>query len=130
MVGASPCDVTVIDTFQGKSYWIIYALCRRLSEKKPTVWYTRTRLYMFVGDGVYSSSIANPPSASFKTRVLTLLDADARKDIPEFLMGSGSPYLVAFVTSPKAERWKALTKTTEWEMVYMNPWTKAELSNA
>jgi hypothetical protein len=116
--------------FQGKSYWITYALCRRLSEKKPTVWYSRTGLYLFVSDGVYVSSQPEPSSLSFQTRILTLLDADARKDIPEFLIGPGSLYLVAFVTSPKAERWKSLKKTTHWEMVLMNPWTRKELSNA
>jgi hypothetical protein len=87
---------------------------------------------MFVSDGVYISSIAEPSSLSFHTRVLTLVDADAGKleAVPEFLIGLGSLYLVVFVTSTKDNRWKGLTKTTEWTIIYMNPWTRNEISNA
>lgn len=84
---------------------------------------------MFVADGVYISRNPHPCSTSFKTRVFTLVDADGEDHVPAFLIQPGSHYLVTFTTSSNDKRWKGLTKTTDWELAVMNPWTRNELSN-
>lgn len=113
----------------GKSYWIYYALCRHLAERKPILWYIDPSLYLFVSDGVYMSP-SNLSSASFRTRVWTLVDADNQKSFPHVLSSPGTNYLFIFATSPKQERWKSLVKTTIYEVAIMNPWTRKEISKA
>ena len=86
-------------------------------------------MFLFVNDGVYISPSGNPSSISFKTRVLTLVDADAADRVPAFLV-SCSKYLVVLISCPQEERWKGLRKTTDWELAIMNPWTRKEISEA
>jgi hypothetical protein len=84
-------------------------------------------MFLFVNDGVYMSPSGDPSSISFKTRVLTLVDADATDRVPAFLL-SCSKYLVAFISYPQEERWKGLRNATDWELAIMNPWTRKEIS--
>ncbi|KAF8473736.1 hypothetical protein DFH94DRAFT_764217 [Russula ochroleuca] len=113
----------------GKSYWIFYALCRRLAEGKPIMWYRDSVMYLFVSDGVYKTT-ENPHSSLFKTRVWTLVDADGENIFPPSLAQHGIKYLHIFTTSPKWGRWKSLTKTTSCAIAIMNPWTRGEISAA
>ena len=40
---------------KGKTFWILYAVRRRLGEAKPFLWYTAMRWYLFVQGGVFHS---------------------------------------------------------------------------
>ncbi|KAH8993992.1 hypothetical protein EDB92DRAFT_349231 [Lactarius akahatsu] len=41
LVSVFLCHLTVPELYwlKGKSYWVIYALCRRLTEGKPVIWF-------------------------------------------------------------------------------------------
>ncbi|KAI9429783.1 hypothetical protein H4582DRAFT_2024675, partial [Lactarius indigo] len=49
----------------GKSYWLLYALCRRLTEGKPVIWFHSAHRYLFVKEGVFVIS-SDYPSSGFK----------------------------------------------------------------
>ncbi|KAN0127602.1 hypothetical protein V8E53_014580 [Lactarius tabidus] len=113
----------------GKSYWLIYVLCRRLAYKKPIMWYRGQRMYLSVEDGVYMAPIDHP-STAFRTRVWTLVDADQSECVPESLAVPDTKHMIIFASSPKQERWEGMTKTTNYSVAIMNPWTRAEISEA
>lgn len=113
----------------GKSYWILYVLCRRLAYKKPVMWYRGHRLYLFVEDGVYLAP-KDYPSTEFRTRVWTLVDSDESNIFPESLAVPDTKHMIVFVSSPKEERWKGMTQTTTCAVAIMNPWTRREISEA
>ncbi|KAH8992842.1 hypothetical protein EDB86DRAFT_2830389 [Lactarius hatsudake] len=96
----------------GKSYWITYALCRRLAEGKPVFWFRSTARFLFVKEGVFEV----PPdyhSTDLKTRVWLLIDADDSKDeIPDYLAPHETNHLIILCSSPPSARWKPLTRTT------------------
>ena len=123
--------ITVIEiyTLKGKSFWLVYAVCRRLAEKKPTMWYREPDVYLFVTDGVYRYPMI-PSSDSFRTRIWTFVDADSEKSIPSSLARQHTNYLNVFTSSPNQERWAPLTKTTNYKVAIMNPWTRGEISHA
>ncbi|KAI0252208.1 hypothetical protein BJV78DRAFT_1203405 [Lactifluus subvellereus] len=57
------CGTRVVITGQpgiGKSYWIGYALRRRLGEGKLVIWYRERGCYLFAADGVYRPSLDTP----------------------------------------------------------------------
>ncbi|KAH8976722.1 hypothetical protein EDB86DRAFT_3057817 [Lactarius hatsudake] len=114
----------------GKSCWLTYALCQRLVEGKPVIWFSDTSRYLFVNEGVFEI----PPdynSTNFKTRIWTLIDADNCKDgIPDYLGPHRTKHLIILSSSPKSSRWQLLTKTTECSIAIMNPWTREEISQA
>lgn len=113
----------------GKSYWILYVLCRRLASRKPIMWYRGKRLYLFVEDGVYLAP-TDHPSTEFRTRVWTLVDADEGDRVPEALAVQDTKHMIIFASSPNKDRWKGLTKTTAIAIAIMNPWTRREISEA
>ncbi|KAI9438109.1 hypothetical protein H4582DRAFT_1878695 [Lactarius indigo] len=114
----------------GKSYWITYALCRRLAEGKPVIWFRTGARYLFVAEGVFKIP-SDYPSTEFKTRVWMLLDADDCKDgIPDYLAAHETNHLIILSSSPKSARWKLLSKTTQCSIAIMNPWTREEISQA
>ncbi|KAH9034832.1 hypothetical protein EDB85DRAFT_2219282, partial [Lactarius pseudohatsudake] len=114
----------------GKSYWVTYALCRRLAEGKPVFWFHSTSRFLFVKEGVFEV----PPdyhSTDLKTRVWLLIDADDSKDgIPDYLAPHETNHLVILCSSPPSARWKPLTRTTLCRVAIMNPWTRGEISQA
>ncbi|KAH9176577.1 hypothetical protein EDB89DRAFT_1846156 [Lactarius sanguifluus] len=113
----------------GKSYWVAYALCRRLTEGKPVFWFRSTARFLFVKEGVFEV----PPdyhSTDLKTRVWTFIDADDSKDgIPDYLAPHETNHLIISCSSQSA-RWKPLTRTTLCRVAIMNPWTRGEISKA
>ncbi|KAH9017577.1 hypothetical protein EDB85DRAFT_2096392 [Lactarius pseudohatsudake] len=113
----------------GKSYWIFYTLHRRLCEGKPVIWYHDSTRYLFVAEGVYI--LENTPSTSFKTHVWTLVDTDEDSNgMPPHLAVHLTQHFLIFTTTPQRCRWRRLGKTTLRTVVIMNPWTRAELSEA
>ncbi|KAH9172123.1 hypothetical protein EDB89DRAFT_1851565 [Lactarius sanguifluus] len=114
----------------GKSYWILYALHRCLCEGKPVIWYYDSRRYLFVAEGVYEL-FRDFPSVDFETRVWTLVDTDEDKSgIPPYLAVQLTKHFIIYTTSPQSSRWDGLDKTTLLKVIIMNPWTRAELSQA
>ncbi|KAH9034854.1 hypothetical protein EDB85DRAFT_963313 [Lactarius pseudohatsudake] len=128
-----PSPPSVVITGQpgiGKSYWPIYALCRRLAEKKPVIWFHSTQRYLFVEEGVF----VVPPdysSTDFKARIWTLIDADdCWNGIPDYLAPHRTKHSIILCSSPQSARWKRLSKTTECTIAIMDPWTREEISKA
>ena len=134
MASALLCDlfVTVIEIhcLKGKSYWALYALRRRLAEKKPVMWYSGSRLFLFVEEGVYESP-ERPRLDLFRTLVWTLVDSDqAKEGVPPHLAELRTKHFIIYTTSPTLDRWGRLAKTTQCAACVMNPWNKTEISKA
>ncbi|KAH9171752.1 hypothetical protein EDB89DRAFT_2096685 [Lactarius sanguifluus] len=128
-----PIPPSVVITGQtgiGKSCWLTYALCQRLVEGEPVIWFSDTRRYLFVKEGVFEIP-PDYPSTRFKTRIWTLIDADdSNNGIPDYLAPHRTKHLIILSSSPKSSRWQLLTKTTECSIAIMNPWTREEISQA
>ncbi|KAH9080202.1 hypothetical protein EDB83DRAFT_2513110 [Lactarius deliciosus] len=114
----------------GKSYWVQYALRRRLAEGKPVMWYRDSRQYLFVEEGVFVVP-QYYASTDFKTLVWTLVDADeCPSGIPSYLAVHDTKHFNIFVSYPQSSRWESLEKTTQCAVIVMNPWTRTEISQA
>ena len=124
-------DITDIDIhwLKGKSYWIFYAICRRLTQRLPTLWYRGGTLYLFASEGVYEM-VHHFPCTQFLSRVWTLTDTDESSVVPPSIAGSETQCLVIFTSSPDRKRWKGLAKNTTCVEVIMNPWSRREISEA
>ena len=134
LASALLCDlsVTVIEILclKGKSYWALYALCRCLAKKKPVMWYSESRLYLFVEEGVYESP-ERALHTVFKTLVWTFVDTDqAKEGVPPHLAEHRTKHFIIYTTSPTLSRWSRLAKTTQCAVCVMNPWNKTEISKA
>ncbi|KAH9172639.1 hypothetical protein EDB89DRAFT_2229267 [Lactarius sanguifluus] len=106
------------------------ALCQRLTEGEPVIWFSDTRRYLFVEEGIFEVP-RDYPSSKFKTRIWTFIDADDSNDgIPDYLAPHRSKHLIILSSSPKSSRWKLLTKTTQCSTAIMDPWTREEISQA
>jgi hypothetical protein len=133
-VSALLCDLSVtvieIHCLKGKSYWALYALRRCLAEKKPVMWYSDARLFLFVKEGVYESP-ERPRHSIFKTLVWTLIDTDqAKEGVPPHLSEHDTAHFIIYTTSPDWKRWGRLRKTTQSAVCVMNPWKKTEILKA
>ena len=116
---------------KGKSYWILYALYRRLAEGKPIMWYRDSTVFLFVNEGVYQAPPWGALSTTFRTRVWTLVDSDSDTlGVPSRLAVPDTKHLIIFCSSPQSGRWKGLGKTTLSRIAIMNPWTRGEISQA
>ncbi|KAH9166711.1 hypothetical protein EDB89DRAFT_1910472 [Lactarius sanguifluus] len=77
------CNITCVLRHRqpgiGKSLWIIYALCRHLTEGEPFIWYRGTRRYLFVAEGVFMVPLDHLPT-DFKTHIWTFINADDTSD--------------------------------------------------
>jgi len=122
----------VVQSQIGKSVWILYALRRRLAERKPVIWYYMKTCYLFIEDGGYLM-LPNFLQCHFKAVVWTLADSDSNQAVsgpPEDLMTHDTSFYVIFATSPAERRWARMDKTTRPAIAIMNPWTKAEIGFA
>ncbi|KAH9009986.1 hypothetical protein EDB83DRAFT_2234549 [Lactarius deliciosus] len=128
-----PMPPSVVITGQpgiGKSIWITYAVCQRLTEGEPFIWFSGTRRYLFVAEGVFVVPPDHPPT-DFKIHIWTFIDADDSKDgIPDHVATHRTRHLIILTSSPKSSRWKLLTKTTQCSTAIMDPWTREEISQA
>ncbi len=112
---------------KGKSVWIYYAVCRRLSEGKPVIWYRDQRRYLFVGAGVFETPKDFPSSYS-KPFIWTFVDWDGGEDgVPSRLVTEGTRHFVIFTTSPCRKQWWRMRKTTNFTRAIMDPWIENEI---
>ena len=116
--------------FKGKSYWILYAICRCLGESKVFLWYFQKNWYLFVRAGVFrcpGDLVVN----SFRPYIWAFVDADhSLAGVPPELAERETNILTIFTTSPKRERWMPLVKNMSCVTVIMNPWTWDEIYKA
>ena len=113
-----------------KSVWVYYALRRCLAERKPVVWYSKERCYLFVEEGVYEMP-ADFQQANFKSYIWTLVDSDeAPEGVPPYLVPHRTPLSVVFSTSPCGDKWSRLHKTVRPVVTIMNPWKRKEILRA
>jgi len=111
----------------GKSVWIYYALRRRLSERKPVIWYQDETRYLFVEGGVYEVPVKFKASR-FKFFIWTLVDSDyALEGVPHHLITPNTRHFVIYCTSPRNRRWYGMRKTVRNVVVIMNPWKSKEI---
>ena len=97
---------------------------------KPFIWSYRANYYLFVDEGVYML----PPDWNhddFRCIVWTLVDSDESKEgVPPRLIPHGTLLYVLYATSPAADRWSRMNKTTRRVVVIMNPWGREEIKRA
>ncbi|KAI0256325.1 hypothetical protein BJV78DRAFT_1358290 [Lactifluus subvellereus] len=125
--GIAPSVIITGQPRIGKTYWIRYALRRRLAEGKPIIWYRKNRCYLFAEDGVFLSP-SDLSATEFRTFVWTLADSD--DNFPSHLAKQDTRHFIMYTTSPRQERWKPLEKTTHSAVLIMNPWTREEIFQA
>ncbi|KAI0248219.1 hypothetical protein BJV78DRAFT_1239036 [Lactifluus subvellereus] len=129
-LGGDDLPPSVVITGQpgiGKTYWIRYALRRRLGEGNVIIWCGGAGRYLFAEDGVFEVP-SNHKNTDFKRRVWTLADSDGCD--PRALTHHGSNLFLMYTTSPRRKRWAPLAKTTRLITLVMNPWTREELFHA
>jgi len=97
---------------KGKSFWVFYVICRRLVDRKATIWYRDHNCHLFVRESVFKAP-PDFPSSYFRTFVWTLVDTDeAKEGFPSHLMTPGTRLYVTYITSPRSSRWSRMSKTT------------------
>jgi hypothetical protein len=120
-----------ISLLKGKSYWIYYAIRRRLGEKKPLIWYFLQKWYLFVEDGVFRCPEDFSPDIFRQGGLWVLVNTDgSMAGVPAILAESESKVNTIFTSSPWRERWKGLLKTTMCSQLIMNPWSWDEIYQA
>jgi hypothetical protein len=108
--------------------WVLYALRRRLAERKPIIWYQMKRCYLFVEEGVYQAPADFNPGV-FRSFIWTLVDSDEdTRGVPYHLVPHGTRMFVIYPTDPQKQRWSGLHNTVRTASVTMNPWTRGEIS--
>ncbi|KAF8506812.1 hypothetical protein F5888DRAFT_1798045 [Russula emetica] len=110
----------------GKSYWITYAVRRRLGERKPFLWLRGSFCFLFVEDGVFERLVDHVSGGDFVPFLWAFVDADGRSGVPDNLAHETNLYII-FTTSPKRDRWKSLTKKTNYAVIIMNTWSLEEI---
>ncbi|KAF8506809.1 hypothetical protein F5888DRAFT_37159 [Russula emetica] len=113
----------------GKSYWITYAVRRRLGERKPFLWLRGSFCFLFVEDGVFERLVDHVSGGDFVPFLWAFVDADGRPGIPDELVHETNLYII-FTTSPNRERWKRwkpLRKKTNCAVIIMNTWSLEEI---
>ena len=97
---------------------------------KPFIWCYKAEYYLFVREGVYTLP-SNWRHDDFRCIVWTLVDSDEHRDgVPPRLIPHGTLLFVIYSTSPAAELWSRMNKTTRRVVVIMNPWGRAEIKRA
>jgi len=118
---------------KGKTYWVGYAVRRRLGEKKPFLWYRDGFCFVFVEDGVYQQHVESKSffPSDFEPLLWAFVDADPHPTgVPEKLAGVDANLYIMFTTSPERERWKTLTKCKICMVIIMNAWFPEEMRQA
>ena len=133
-MSASPYKLFILERTdtrtEGKTYWILYAVRRRLGEAKPFLWYFAARWYLFVQDGVFEyPGLLN--STLFARYIWAFVDGDeSPSGVPPGLTAVESKLFTIFTSFPSEDRWKPVTKNTYPITLIMNPWTWEEMTKA
>jgi hypothetical protein len=96
---------------------------------KPFIWFYQADYYLFVKEGVYLLP-SDWRHSDFRYIVWTLVDSDENKGVPPRLIPQGTRLFVTYVTSPAADSWSRMNKTTRRLVVIMNPWGRREVQRA
>ena len=89
-------------------------------------------LFLFVDEGVYML-LLDWHHVDFRPYIWTFVDSDQHRDleiVPPKLVPHGTVLYVLYVTSPVAQRWSRMDKTTRLDVVIMNPWSRDEIKRA
>ncbi|KIM92389.1 hypothetical protein PILCRDRAFT_432 [Piloderma croceum F 1598] len=78
-------------------------------KKKPFIWFYKAEYHLFVDEGVYKLPYEN------------------KEGVPPRPIPHGT---LLYVTSPAADRWSRMNKTTRRVVVIMNPWGRKEMMRA
>jgi hypothetical protein len=109
---------------------MLYALCRRLAEKRPLIWLYKEVYYLFLTEGVYELP-ERFQRAYFRSIVWALIDSEeSPSGVPQGLASLGTRVFTIYATSPASEQWKRLHKSLNEKVVIMNPWTREEIHRA
>jgi hypothetical protein len=117
---------------KGKTFWLTYAIRRRLGEQEPFLVCQAGDCFLFVEDGVYQQAVNIVRGRHFMPSLWAFIDADDSESgpIPGDLTSHGSNLFVVFPTPPRKPRWRTLTKTTACAVVIMNTWFIGEMRQA
>jgi hypothetical protein len=116
---------------KGKTFWIGYAVRRRLGEEEPFLLYRNRECYIFVKDGVFRRPAESVSGAHFEKFLWAFIEGDEHDaGVPEGFLCNDTNLYIIFPTSPKALRWKPLIKFTYVEWIIMNPWSLGEMQQA
>jgi hypothetical protein len=117
-------------SWTGKSYWIYYAVRRRLGERNPFLWYFEHKWNLFVQDGAFECP-GDIEDDSFKQDLWAFVDADDTTDSSSLLLTGRERSVFAILTmSPQPSQWGRLRKNTSCEVLTMNPWSWEEIREA
>ncbi|KAI0290204.1 hypothetical protein BC826DRAFT_970525 [Russula brevipes] len=132
--GHHPLVPSVIITGQpgiGKSYWIYYAIRRRLGEGQPFLWCQENHILLFVEDGVFELPRKMFSSRYISPFIWTFINARYfPNDVVLPIDLWQSKLFNIYVSLPRQKRWKHLEEDTLSSLVIMNSWTKDELVQA
>ncbi|GBE90197.1 hypothetical protein SCP_1900460 [Sparassis crispa] len=114
----------------GKSIWVLYALTRRLAERKPTILHRGMEHFLFVEEGVYEFT-QTKYYRYFREDVWALVDSDmVPEGLPHSIVRRDAAVFVVFETHPSSERWECVHGIASQIIVMMNPWTSWEIHQA
>jgi hypothetical protein len=108
---------------------MLYALRRRLAEKRPLIWCYSKNYLLFLKEGVYAMPV-NFQTAVFRSIIWVLVDSDeSLLGVPEELVCHCTRVFTIFATTPNRNR-KRLHKTVNETVIVMNPWARDEIHRA
>ncbi|TFK64832.1 hypothetical protein BDN72DRAFT_962952 [Pluteus cervinus] len=123
----SPSAVLTGSPGVGKTYFMIYALRRRIGEQEITLLYRDNTLYLFWEGGVHEVPRIPPQGFSYYKPWLLINSDEAPKGVPPELLDQDTPYFVVYCASPPETRWLSMSKGTNPGRFVLNPWTKEEI---
>jgi len=127
----SPSAIITGQPGVGKTYWILYAVRRRLGQAEPFVWRYANRWYLFVEGGVFKIKDSDFDPTAYASFMWTFYDSnESPSAFPNDLVAVHSSLFVMFVTSPRRSRWEPLLKNRHHDTFVMNPWTWEEMNKA
>jgi hypothetical protein len=116
---------------KGKTAWVNYAIRRRLSEKKPFIWYDSAGYcVLFVEEGVFSQKLQDIVISPFVPYMWTFVVDNYQSGIPPLLTRRDTSLFNIYTTSVPSNIWKRMRKTTYCAVAIMNPWTREEMAKA
>jgi hypothetical protein len=87
--------------------------------------------FLFVKDGVFKRRVGDVSADNFAPFLWAFIDTDGSPSgVPETLGGHDTNLYIIFITYPKRQRWKTLTKCTSCVEIIMNTWSLEEIRQA
>jgi hypothetical protein len=87
--------------------------------------------FLFVKDGVFKRRVGDVSADNFAPFLWAFIDTDGSPSgVPETLGGHDTNLYIIFITYPKRQGWKTLTKCTSCVEIIMNTWSLEEIRQA